>query len=470
VGQVHRRSVTAVGSGNGGRGSHGRNRSLVVYGEEGLNKLSEEMEREEREKVLRARQEKAREDREKEKEPKRGRWSPRFFGGGDKGKEKERERASRVSSPIDGRATTPNGNATVSVPTAPGLARSGSRNARTSKHGSFVFEATRPISVVSSHVGGRAGGGGKGTGVDAPPMAPSMSRERSRNGKMERTVSFQSQFQSSQSQSHQSNNKHRPPSTSPRMHRRGLPGDPTTTTGSYTGPSAYSAATHPPKRPGTTTPTPPGPVPIGFSSSWGPASNNNKSTATNSSGGAGGGGNGIGSGNGKRRAVGLAHGSFAFEPAVPPPSSSPASEFGVIRSGDSGYQESAITNASIASTAPIHHNTHNGSGGGEGGWGRRGKGRSVDLNIGLSWAPTKVKPEAVLPSSFLEQNEKDRERRDRDREEEKRRYESGVSENFRNVLGEGGFATFKKCTLSSFSVSYFPFLFGSSFKKNLYPI
>ena len=369
-----------------GNSVHGRNRSLVVYGQEGLNALSEEMEREERGRVLRQREEKG-------KESKRGRWSPKFFGGGGDGsrdKGKEKERASRVGSPIDG-PLHGNGNGNV-----PSLSR---RNSRI-KHGSFGFEGSRPLSGLSS-----TAMGGK-VAASSPPVTKSMSRELSKDGKLERTVSFSQSH--SHAHTHPKHGRDRTPSTSPHMHRRGLPD---TGPSNHTGASAHS--THNKK------PTPTPPASVGLSSSWGSATTT-KSTVTAPS---------NGSANGKRRAIGLAHGSFAFEPAVPPPSSPITSEFGVIRSGDSGYQESAASAATSAST--------NG--------GHRGKGRSLDLNIGLSWAPTKVKQEAVM-SSFLEMNGKDR--KCRDREEEKRTFESGVSEIFRNVLGEGGFATFKKCMFS----------------------
>jgi hypothetical protein len=55
-----------------------------------------------------------------------------------------------------------------------------------------------------------------------------------------------------------------------------------------------------------------------------------------------------------------------------------------------------------------------------------------------------VKQEAVMPS-FTGMSVKDRRKGVRETEEERRQFESGVSEIFRNVLGEGGFATFKKC-------------------------
>jgi hypothetical protein len=49
--------------------------------------------------------------------------------------------------------------------------------------------------------------------------------------------------------------------------------------------------------------------------------------------------------------------------------------------------------------------------------------------------------------SFLGLNGKGK--REKQREEERKKFESGVSEIFRNVLGEAGFASFKKCTYLS---------------------
>lgn len=385
----HRRSATSqVGGGlgaslgvGGGGGTHGRNRSLVVFGDEGVEREVKEV-----------------------KEIKRGRWSPRFFGGGDR-KEKEKERvASSVTSPIDA-----NGNGSVHP------AITGAGSTRKNKHGAFDFESSstsRRLSGGSSNTAGAT----RNPVITAPSMAKSRSREsresnrdRSRDGKLERTVSFS---QSSHGTAYtKQQGLTRQPSTSSRTQR--MAPSPTT---NNAGPSAYSGSNTQLKKPMITT-TSPVSGGAGLSSSWGratAASANSMATTANAS--------------GKRRVVGLSHGSFPFEPAVASPSSPPASEFGVIRSGDSGYQESAGS----AST--------NGAGGG----GYRGKGRSLDLNIGLSWAPTKVKQEAVMPS-FTGMSVRDRRKGVRETEEERRKFESGVSEIFRNVLGEGGFATFKKC-------------------------
>ncbi|KIM91136.1 hypothetical protein PILCRDRAFT_164947 [Piloderma croceum F 1598] len=399
----HRRGATSqvggglgasLGVGGGGGGTHGRNRSLVVYGDEGVEREVKEV-----------------------KEVKRGRWSPRFFGGGDsKGKEKEKEKE-RMASPVDA-----NGNGSLH----PGITGTGST--RRSKHGAFDFESSstsRRLSGGSSSTAGAI----RNPVITAPSMAKSRSREsressrnRSRDGKLERTVSF--------SQSHgtvytKQQGLTRQPSTSSRTQR--MASSPTT---NNTGPSAYSGSTTQLKKP---SPVPGG---AGLSSSWGRTTTttaNSMTTAATH-------GNNT---SGKRRIVGLSHGSFPFEPAVPSPSSPAASEFGVIRSGDSGYQESAGSTST------------NGAGGG----GHRGKGRSLDLNIGLSWAPTKVKQEAVMPS-FTGMSVKDRRKGVRETEEERRKFESGVSEIFRNVLGEGGFATFKKCMSSDirrFDAQLIPF-------------
>lgn len=406
---------------------HARNRSLVVVGESsldglmagmgstsGLGSMSEiisEERSEERESV----------DIQQEKDIRRGRWSPRFFGGDssrDKGKQKERERdvererekaraklvltSSRVGSPMDGRFSP-------SIASAPRSARS--------KHGSFDFESSRPKSGgSSSHTLGIHGG--RIVGITTPSMAKPKSRSRDGhnppdgngsavgNGaaKLERSVSF------SDRQMKSKRNTERdapPPSTSPRMHLHGLTeAEPVPTL-----PTQPGSLAHPAKK----TPTPTG---VTFASSWGRTTTPTTPTIGGSI---------------KRRVTGLTHGSFAFEPAVPPSTSPSTSEFGVIRSGDSGYGEGSNTATTASTTNGINQ--------------RRGKGRSLDLNIGLSWAPTKVKPEAIM-SAF---GSKGKERREKEREEDKRKFEDGVHEAFRDVLGETGYANFRKCTSNFYS-------------------
>lgn len=147
-----------------------------------------------------------------------------------------------------------------------------------------------------------------------------------------------------------------------------------------------------------------------MASSWGRATTNTQTATV--------------SGGSKRRAggSGLTHGSFPFEPAVSPSTSPCTSEFGIIRSEDSGYGESSTTTTSTSNGVAAQ---------------RRAKGRSLDLHLGLSWAPTKVKPEAIM-SSF---SSRGKERRG----EERRKFEAGVNDVFKDVLGEAGYATFRKC-------------------------
>lgn len=356
-----------------------------------------------------------------ETDAKRGRWSPRFFGGSDsargKGKErdhdaeKERERekaraklsgaaSSRVGSPVDGR-TTPS-----SVMSS---GSSSGRHARL-KHGNFDFEPSRPMSATSNQtaVGIR---GGRVVGITATAMAKSRSKDANGqtaadahpipdngNGKLERSVSFSDpHVKHKRSQVRES--------TSPRTHLHRLPETEPPLPPIPTQPSslAYAAA-----RKGSV--PPPG---GNGAASWGRATTTTQNTTTNGGGGS------------KRRAgaLGLSHGSFPFEPAVSPSTSPSTSEFGVIRSEDSGYGESSTTNTASTTNGIVSQ--------------RRAKGRSLDLHLGLSWAPTKVKPEAIM-SSF---SSRGRERKD----EERRKFEDGVNDGFKDVLGEAGYATFRKC-------------------------
>ena len=365
---------------------HGRNRSLVVVGEGCLIGYED-----------------TENTKETEKELRRGRWSPMFFGSGgsrdvsrekakqreiDAATEREREREKsrakltgtstpRVPSPVGGAPsvggrTTPLGSGSV-----PWSGRS--------KHGSFDFE--RPVSNSSRG----------GVSITAPSSRKARDREK-RDGKVERTVSFSNTHTASKARGHHQHD----PSTSPRSRWRGLP------------PSNES---HPNKTLaiGPTPPLPnhPGSESIGQYSSWGRTTTMTKRSY---------------------KPLGLSHGSFPFEPAVPPTSTThpTSSEFGVIRSDDSGYAESSSNNSPKLFSA-----TTNAAGR------RADKGRSLDLNIGLSWAPTKVKQEAVMSPSY------GMEKRERKKEEARKRFEGAVSDVFRNVLGESGYAAFTKCKWSS---------------------
>lgn len=73
------------------------------------------------------------------------------------------------------------------------------------------------------------------------------------------------------------------------------------------------------------------------------------------------------------------------------------------------------------------------------------KGRSLDLGLGLNWAPTRVKEEAVMDFSEMGVRSKWR--------EEAEMKESGrkkVLESFEQVLGDNGSAKFRECTFTNF--------------------
>lgn len=129
---------------------------------------------------------------------------------------------------------------------------------------------------------------------------------------------------------------------------------------------------------------------------------------------------------GKRVGLNLNHGSFDFESPVPP----------------------SPTNKDLGLHGSIHA--------------PRRSGRSVDLGIGLSWAPTSVKEEAVMDGFRLRREEststrgggvtapasQSSHRRSASHDNKANgtsRVGSGLTEVFRAVLTEAGFASFKKC-------------------------
>jgi hypothetical protein len=87
------------------------------------------------------------------------------------------------------------------------------------------------------------------------------------------------------------------------------------------------------------------------------------------------------------------------------------------------------------------------------------KGRSLDLGLGLAWAPTKLREEALLPASgyFARSVSGSTNASGRAGEEkEKSKVGREVADVFKNALDDEGFAAFKKC-MSSFSyLSFYP--------------
>jgi hypothetical protein len=121
-----------------------------------------------------------------------------------------------------------------------------------------------------------------------------------------------------------------------------------------------------------------------------------------------------------RANTGHTHGSFAFEPAV--------------HTDPSAQQISRSLS---------------GSGSVESGYKPHGKGKSLDLGLGLAWAPTKVKEEAVIQGGFARTLSRDGNGNGRSRDG-RIGNSSNVTERFKAVLSESGFSAFKKCSLYSF--------------------
>ena len=72
-----------------------------------------------------------------------------------------------------------------------------------------------------------------------------------------------------------------------------------------------------------------------------------------------------------------------------------------------------------------------------------GKGRSLDLGLGLNWAPTRVREEAVMDFSEMGVSP-----RWREEAEMKELYRTKVLESFEQVLSESGYAKFRECAFS----------------------
>ncbi|KAG1752566.1 uncharacterized protein EDB91DRAFT_1103306 [Suillus paluster] len=152
-----------------------------------------------------------------------------------------------------------------------------------------------------------------------------------------------------------------------------------------------------------------------------------------------------------RRTQRTSHGPFPFEPAASVPNSPlPTSSALPHYSPSPRRQEFDIPEgpASLPPNSPLR--SEFGVGGGslrdksqsargpgqqerEGGSEKKGKGRSLDLKLGLSWAPNRVRQEAVIPGLLLSQ-----------KQEEERHRGKDVTKVFENVLSESGFETFKK--------------------------
>lgn len=138
--------------------------------------------------------------------------------------------------------------------------------------------------------------------------------------------------------------------------------------------------------------------------------------------------------------AGLAHGAFAFEPAVSTSTSgSVVSERSVAAGGSTSSRTGTAKARAVTGDTVLAP--------GDRGKRPAARGRSLDLGIGLAWAPTKVRQEAVLPSF---------------RGPSARGYAhpgtADAMEALRGILGEPAFATLTKCTSRVFVLSSFALL------------
>jgi hypothetical protein len=156
-----------------------------------------------------------------------------------------------------------------------------------------------------------------------------------------------------------------------------------------------------------------------------------------------------------RRAQRTSHGPFPFEPAAsasnsPLPTSSALPRYSPKPSSHRVEFEVPEEPASMPTSSPLRSEFYLGGGSlreksqstrGRGQHEQRiekkGKGRSLDLNLGLSWAPNRVRQEAVMPGLLLSQVNS--------RKQEEERRGKDVTKVFENILSESGFEAFKKC-------------------------
>ncbi|KAF9054979.1 hypothetical protein BDZ89DRAFT_1055605 [Hymenopellis radicata] len=168
---------------------------------------------------------------------------------------------------------------------------------------------------------------------------------------------------------------------------------------------------------------------------------------------------------GVAKLVGIPHGPFSFEPPVPSPAvstSTQASGLGdyeketeergkverrrkrreVMREEAEG-REKAARRAESKPLPILPTNV---------GFRSATKGRSLDLGLGLSWAPTKVREDALLPSStfaldkrsFSASSRVGMRRNWSQDEEDESKLGKDIAEKFRNALDADGYTTFKQ--------------------------
>lgn len=149
-----------------------------------------------------------------------------------------------------------------------------------------------------------------------------------------------------------------------------------------------------------------------------------------------------------RRVLRTSHGTFAFEhPSSAPGSPNPQNFNLPIRSNQTEGHISGLPQSQPAT--PLHtiydtrvkHSrgpSYTTSDRVEPGERRsKGKGRSLDLGLGLSWAPSRVREEVLMPGLILA--------REKAKLEKSKTSGSDVTKVFENILSESRFQTFKEC-------------------------
>lgn len=148
-----------------------------------------------------------------------------------------------------------------------------------------------------------------------------------------------------------------------------------------------------------------------------------------------------------RRTQRTSHGPFPFEPAssvtssplptssaLPPYLPSPNRQEFDIPEGPASFPPSSPLRSELGFRGgSIRDNSQGARSSREQGGEKKGKGRSLDLKLGLSWAPNRVRQEAIIHGSLLSQKQEEEHNRGKD-----------VTKVFENVLSESGFETFKK--------------------------
>ncbi|KAJ8086873.1 hypothetical protein PM082_005698 [Marasmius tenuissimus] len=168
-------------------------------------------------------------------------------------------------------------------------------------------------------------------------------------------------------------------------------------------------------------------------------------------------------GSGVTRLVGLAHGPFSFEPAVPSPTYSHTSASTAHGHGGETERESRDKRKrpkDITKEGDLLRSTSTKSKATEpdsiltttSGSSRYGpRGRSLDLGLGLSWAPTKVREDVLLPAgSFVSGKSRSApsrkglaQRHVEFQDQERTKVGQEIAEAFKKVLDEDAFIAFK---------------------------